>query len=373
MKRIYVWTLPTRLFHGLLVALIVAAWISTGEDRWLSLHVAVGSSIAVLLIFRFVWGVMGPKYSRFSDFNFSIDALKEYLRGIFNPSRRFIGHNPAASYVMIAMLIMMALAVVSGFLAYGIQENRGILAFLHNDRFRDMEFFSEIHELFVNLLWVLIAAHVGGVMMDRIFHATDGTLLSIIHGDKNLEGEDAVLSVFQKVVAAIGIGATIAVLAYTIGIPNNPLTAQHNERINYEKGNPAFVNECGSCHTLYPPSLLPKQSWIKLMGDLSNHFGDDASLDPADHRSILTYLLDHSAESSKQEMSVKMMQTVQNRDIIAMTQTPFWKQTHRDIPTDVFQRSSIKSRANCKACHSDVEQGTIEDTAIKPIMIKVKR
>ncbi|MDD2368484.1 MAG: cytochrome C, partial [Sulfuricurvum sp.] len=133
------------------------------------------------------------------------------------------------------------------------------------------------------------------------------------------------------------------------------------------KANPAFVNECGSCHTLYPPTLLARESWTKLMGDLSNHFGDDASLDPADHKTILAYLLAHSAESSQQEMSVKMMQSLQNRDMIAFTQTPFWKRTHRDIPAEVFKRDSVKSRANCKACHSDVEQGTIEDNAIKAI------
>ncbi len=43
MKRVYVWTLPTRLFHWLFVALILGAWVSTNEDRWLSIHVALGS------------------------------------------------------------------------------------------------------------------------------------------------------------------------------------------------------------------------------------------------------------------------------------------------------------------------------------------
>ena len=48
MKRVYVWTLPTRLFHWLFVALILGAWISTNEDRWLSIHVALGSALAGL-------------------------------------------------------------------------------------------------------------------------------------------------------------------------------------------------------------------------------------------------------------------------------------------------------------------------------------
>lgn len=370
MKQVYVWTLPTRLFHWLFVAMILGAWISTNEDRWLSIHVAISSALAGLLLFRLIWGLMGPKYSRFNDFNFSISALKAYLLGIFNPSRTYIGHNPAASYIMIAMLATVALAIISGFLAYGIQENRGILAFLHTGAFSEMDLFKEIHEFFVNVLWVLIAAHIGGVMTDRFLHASDRTLTSIIDGHKNIEGESATLSVLQKIVAIIGIGGSIGILIYALSVPNNPLIASHTPKVEYAKELPLFVNECASCHTLYPPTLLPKQSWTKLMGELSNHFGDDASLEPADNRSILEYLLTHSAENSKQEMSVKMMQTLQNRDIIAITQTPFWKRTHRHIPIEVFKNDRIKSRANCKACHSDVEQGTIEDNAIKPITIK---
>lgn len=103
------------------------------------------------------------------------------------------------------------------------------------------------------------------------------------------------------------------------------------------------------------------------MGDLSNHFGDDASLDPADEQSIRGYLLAHSAETSTQEMSFKMVQSLEKLDMIAITQTPFWKKRHRHISEEIFKSDTVKSRANCKVCHSDVEQGIIEDNAIKAI------
>lgn len=367
MKRVYVWTLPTRMFHWLFVSLIAGAWISTWEDRWLSFHVALGSSLGVLVVFRIVWGAIGPKYSRFSEFSLCIGEVKDYLGSLLNPSRRYIGHNPAASYVMLAMLFTVALAVISGFLAYGIQENRGLLAFLHNDYFRDMKQFKEIHEFFVNTMWVLIALHVGGVVIDRMLHNEEWTMRSIVDGYKNAEGESAVLTPFQKGIALLGLGGTAALLFYVLSVPENLFVKGYNSKIAYEKVNPTFVNECASCHTLYPPELLPKEGWSKLMGDLSNHFGDDASLDLADQQSILAYLLAHSAETSGQEMSVKMMQSLEKRDIIAITQTPFWKKRHKKIPAEVFAGERVKSRANCKACHSDVEQGTIEDHAIKAI------
>jgi len=358
------------MFHWLFVALIVGGWISTLEDRWLNVHAAIGIGAGALLLFRIVWGIMGPKYSRFRDFSPRFGALKEYLTTLLHPSRRYAGHNPAASYVMIAMLITVGLAVLSGMLAYGIGENRGILAFLHAGQYRNMELFGDIHEFFVNLLWVLIAAHLAGVATDRFLHAKEGTLTSIIDGHKNIEGENTLLTLRQKIVAAAGIGGSIILLLFSLVVPENPLIAAHTPKIDYEKNNPVFVNECGSCHTLYPPALLPSESWQKLMRDLPNHFGDDASVDPADHQTILAYLLAHSAETSTQEMSVKMMQSLRNRDIIAITQTPFWKRTHRDIPVEVFQNGQVKSRANCKACHSDVEQGTIEDGAIRALPAK---
>lgn len=367
MKRVYVWTLPTRLFHWLFVALIVISWIASLEDRWLSVHVAAGMAAGVLVVFRIVWGIIGPKYSRFGDFTLRLDALKEYLMTLLNPSRHYVGHNPAASYVMVAMLLTVVLAVISGMLAYGIQENHGVLAFLHSGYFQEMKVFEEIHEFFVNLLWALIAAHVGGVIVDRVLHKEEGTLPSMLDGHKNTEGENAVLSFPQKMVAIIGIGGAVGLLIYTLSVPNNPLIAAHNQKVSYEQENPVFVNECASCHTLYPPTLLPKESWTALMGDLSNHFGDDASLDPSDHQTILAYLLAHSAETSTQEMSVKMVQSLQKRDMIAITQTPFWKKRHKNIAADVFANEKVKSRANCKACHSDIEQGTIEDNAIKAI------
>ncbi len=367
MKRTYVWTLPTRLFHWLFVVLIVASWISTSEDRWLDIHAALGSAVGALLFFRIVWGLMGPKYSRFGDFDFRFEALKAYLGGLLDSSRRPLGHNPAASYVMAAMLATAVLSVLSGTVAYGVAENKGLLAFLHAAGYRDMEAFEEIHEFFVNLLWVLIAAHVMGVMADRLLHPQDRTLTSIIDGHKHIEGDNAVLSWLQKMVALFGIGGTVALLVYSLSIPDNPIVASNNKKIDYTRESPVFANECGSCHTLYPPTLLPGESWGKLMANLSDHFGDDASLDPADHRSVSEYLYAHSAERSTQEMSVKMMKSLQNRDIIAMTQTPFWKETHENIPAEAFESGNVKSRANCKACHSDVEQGLIEDSAIKPI------
>ncbi|RXJ68436.1 cytochrome C [Halarcobacter ebronensis] len=116
-----------------------------------------------------------------------------------------------------------------------------------------------------------------------------------------------------------------------------------------------------------PPHTLPKKSWEILMSDLKNHFGDDASLKEEDRENILYFLLENSAENSTKEISVKVLNSIENKDIIAITQTPFWKNEHKNIKKEVFEHPQIKSKANCKACHSDIEKGLIEDEKIKDI------
>ncbi len=178
----------------------------------------------VLLLYRVIWGVMGPRYSLFSDFNLNITALKEYLFSLFNPRKKYIGHNPAASYVMIGIIIVMLLLTITGFLTYGTQENKGFFAFLNATFFKDMELFEDIHEFLGTVLWFFITAHVGGVLLDRLLHPQNGTLTSILNGNKNMEGENIKLTLFQKAVAFIGIGLCVFILIYALSGNANMIT-----------------------------------------------------------------------------------------------------------------------------------------------------
>ena len=101
------------------------------------------------------------------------------------------------------------------------------------------------------------------------------------------------------------------------------------------------------------------------MSDLENHFGDDASLDFETNKNILAFLLKNSAETSTAEASFKFLQSIKNQDIIALSKTTFWGKTHKDVSKEIFDNEKIKSKANCKACHTDIEKGLIEDENIK--------
>jgi len=66
-----------------------------------------------------------------------------------------------------------------------------------------------------------------------------------------------------------------------------------------------YVNECGSCHTAYAPGLLPARSWRKMMGELENHFGEDASLEEPQRLEILKHLELLAADGSQANMRMR--------------------------------------------------------------------
>jgi len=155
----YIWSLPTRIFHWLLVFFIFIAYLSSEKESLLYIHIAFGYGVGVLVIFRIIWGFIGPKWSRFRDFPLTLKEALEFLKNIFMPKKRYLGHNPLASFVMVGMLIVLVSVVLTGLLTYGVQEGRGVFASLNLTLFRDMELFEELHEVAVSLLLTLIVLH----------------------------------------------------------------------------------------------------------------------------------------------------------------------------------------------------------------------
>ena len=103
-----------------------------------------------------------------------------------------------------------------------------------------------------------------------------------------------------------------------------------------------------------------------MMQDLENHFGDDASIDEKTNLSILAFLKANSAESSTHEAAFKLLKSLKGNDsTIAITQTPYWKNRHKDVDEEVFLSQDVKSKANCSACHQNIEYGLIENSLIK--------
>ncbi len=118
--------------------------------------------------------------------------------------------------------------------------------------------------------------------------------------------------------------------------------------------NAATKAECSACHTVYAPGFLPKRSWRAIMADLSNHFGEDASLDEATRSEIEQYLVSTAAENPR---GVDPATTP-----LRITDLAWFNSQHGSrARAYAAARPAIGTISNCTACHSGAERGQFGD------------
>ncbi len=220
MQKTYIWPKITRISHIFMIVALFFAYVIFDEKSTLSFHVAFGTSLGILFLFRIIWGFIGPKYSKFSDFNFNINELKGYALNVFGKKKEYIGHNPASSWAIIAMAVLTFISVLTGFLAYGVQDSKGIFASMSTPFLKKMEIFGDIHSFFVNLLVFVVFAHIAGVLIDKVFHKGDA-LTSMINGYKNVKEKNIKLNFIQKLFSIIWIIVPILFAIYILSTTNN--------------------------------------------------------------------------------------------------------------------------------------------------------
>jgi hypothetical protein len=120
----------------------------------------------------------------------------------------------------------------------------------------------------------------------------------------------------------------------------------------------ATLKECSACHMVYAPQMLPVRSWQALMGNLSNHFGEDATLSPDVQKDITDYLVSNAADSKEAAEGSLFLRKLKATDTpLRITETPFWIRAHHEVTPAAFARPDIKSAANCQACHRTADKG----------------
>ena len=128
-----------------------------------------------------------------------------------------------------------------------------------------------------------------------------------------------------------------------------------------------YVNECGSCHTAYAPGLLPARSWRKMMGELENHFGEDASLAEPQQLEILKALENLSADSVQATMRMRRINgsIPTNAAPQRIVETGYFKYMHDEVRPSIWKRKKIGTLANCIACHSRANEGRYGEREIQ--------
>lgn len=116
--------------------------------------------------------------------------------------------------------------------------------------------------------------------------------------------------------------------------------------------NQTVRTECGDCHMIFPPQTLPQALWKKIIGNLSDHFGEDASgLEPAVLAEITAYHVNNASDVSNVRAAQKWRS---NAFITRIIDAPRFKAKHKGCDV-VWSHPEVKSPSNCLACHKTME------------------
>ena len=119
---------------------------------------------------------------------------------------------------------------------------------------------------------------------------------------------------------------------------------------------PKYQQECAACHLAYPPGMLPAASWKRVMANLPQHYGTDASLDPATVKELSAWLGANAG-------TYKRVSQEPPQDRI--TTSSWFERKHREVAPQVWKRAAIGSRANCAACHTGADKGDFDEDNIR--------
>ena len=188
-KEISVWDPLVRFFHWSLVASFFIAYIT--EEDFLTIHSWAGYILLGLLAIRVVWGFIGTKHARFSDFVFTPSHIVQFLKDTLSlKAKRYIGHNPAGGAMVILLMLSLFMTSFSGLIIFGIEESQGPFAsWLTGASHSVGDVFEEVHEFFANFTLFLVFIHVAGVLIESLIHK-ENLVASMINGKKRSNESD---------------------------------------------------------------------------------------------------------------------------------------------------------------------------------------
>ncbi|HEY8158617.1 MAG TPA: cytochrome b/b6 domain-containing protein [Methylobacter sp.] len=198
-KTLKVWDPLIRIGHWTLVIAFFTAYFT--EDDFMALHVWAGYVVGAYLLTRILWGFVGGKYARFSNFVYSPVKIIGYLKNLITRKpQHYVGHNPAGGAMVVALLLSLAGTTVTGLKLYAVEDNKGPFATSskqvqtqiqpislisvanaednededgkselinteHKIDKQGEEYWEELHEVFVNLTLLLVFLHIFGVVV----------------------------------------------------------------------------------------------------------------------------------------------------------------------------------------------------------------
>lgn len=355
--RVRIWDAPTRVFHWALAACFAGAWL-TRDARYLDVHEFFGYAIGALVVFRVVWGFAGTRWARFASFAFPASAAWRYLLALARARQaHYVGHNPAGSWSIYALLTLAALEVATGIVALGAEKRLGVLAGRFSYRVGDVA--HALHLWLAYAMLAVVAVHILGVLVGSLADRQN-LIASMLTGHKRVDSALAAVEPKRGIAGALALALALGALGYFRAYPL--AAGAQRERLPALPLDAVWNDECGSCHLAYHPSLLPARSWSKMFAQQQSHFGEDLGLSKQTLGHLEAFAAHNAAEALASPVAWKMATTIAERSApLRISATPYWEQRHASLDAATWKRVH---RSDCGACHWDAEAGSFAPGAI---------
>lgn len=213
--QVKVWDPLVRVFHWTLVLAFGTSYLTGDEwDSWGNIHEISGYLILGLVIFRIIWGFVGGKYARFSNFIYSPKLVLEYLKSLLTTHpKHYLGHNPAGGWMVAILLACLLTTTVTGLKVLADEHQEGPLAAIElelpslisvaearriggqqteneeREGDEDESIWKEVHEFFANFTLFLVMVHILGVIVSSRLHK-ENLVQAMLTGRKALNNNN---------------------------------------------------------------------------------------------------------------------------------------------------------------------------------------
>ena len=210
-----IWDLPVRLFHWLLVLLVITLFV-TGKlgGNWLEWHKRAGFSVLGLVTFRIIWGFAGSYHARFVNFVCGPKTMLAYVRSLADKEApRYAGHNPLGAISVLAMLTLLLVQAILGLFSNDDVMLEGPYAVLVSKAVSDQ--LTGFHKLNANFILVLVGLHLAAIAF-AYFYKKENLIAPMLSGDKRMPERGAIPAGYRPIWLAWVIGACTALATYLL-------------------------------------------------------------------------------------------------------------------------------------------------------------
>ena len=218
--KILVWDLPVRVFHALLALSFFGAFITAESERWARVHIALGYTVAGLVAFRLLWGLLGTRTARFASFVRSPRAAWSYLKSLLGPRpQHHLGHNPAGGWAIVGLLGLALATTLSGWLQFN---NLG------------PNWLEDLHEGAANTMMGLVVLHIAAVAFSAWRHR-DGLVQAMVTGRKPGRPGDAGIGRAWRPLGVLLLAGVLGFWGWEWSHPPAPLDSAQAPPLRHDK------------------------------------------------------------------------------------------------------------------------------------------